>query len=40
MRGDKSIARRLYYRYYLRYSQSEKAEAAPKRRYEQLDKQR
>lgn len=41
MRGDKSIARRLYYRYYLRYSQSEKRRAArAKRRYEQLDKQR
>ncbi|MAD61096.1 MAG: hypothetical protein CMH49_06255 [Myxococcales bacterium] len=41
MKGDKSNARRLYYRFYLRYRHSEKHRAArAKRRYEQLDKVR
>lgn len=41
MRGDKAIARRLYYRFYVRYSHSMKRQSArAKRRYEQLDKKR
>lgn len=41
MLGDKRNARRLYYRFYLRYRHSEKHRAArAKRRYEQLDKSR
>lgn len=41
MKGDKSAARRLYYRFYLRYRHSEKHRAArAKRRYEKLDKAR
>lgn len=41
MLGDKSLARRLYYRFYLRYRHSEKHRAArAKRRYEQLDRNR
>ena len=39
MQGNKTIARRLYYRFYLRYRHNEKHRAArAKRRYEQLDK--
>ncbi len=39
MKGEKSTARRLYYRFYLRYRHSEKHRASrAKRRYEQLDK--
>jgi tetratricopeptide (TPR) repeat protein len=41
MLGDKAVARRLYYRFYLRYRHSEKHRAArAKRRYEQLDRSR